>query len=351
MSQQIENIDLIRQYLLGELSAEEHERIEQRLLTDADYYQQVLIVENELIYEFVCDELPDQEKASFERHVLPVPERRQDVQFARALRKYVAENSPRTAEANAVAPVAAASASATPERASWRQSIAAFFRSPSVALALSVLLLLAISAAVWLGAQNRLLQNELAQLQARQTPGPASQNLEEQLASERRRNADLTEQLLRQPQPSQPQPAQLEPNPETANQRMPQPPAAPVPTPAQNGATVAAVLLLPGGVRDNLGEGVSKVTVPRGVRRIPLELDLAVDDYRGYRATLKSVGGQRELLSRKLPRARRGAGRVTVALNIPAELLARGDYQIELSGETSSGEYELIDTYHFRVVK
>jgi hypothetical protein len=81
-----------------------------------------------------------------------------------------------------------------------------------------------------------------------------------------------------------------------------------------------------------------------------LQLDLAADNYREYRAVLKSVEGQKALLSKVL-RARRTKGRIIASLNVPARFLSSGDYQIQLSGRNSAGEYEDIDTYYFRVAK
>jgi hypothetical protein len=336
MSQQIEDENYIRRYLLGELSEEEQEQIERRLLSDEGYYQQVLVAEGELVYDFVCDDLPEQEKTSFRQHVLPVPERREDVKFARGLRKYVRENAPHGA--------------ATPtihrDRTSWLEPLAAFFRRPVVGLSLAAVLLLAISLSVWMAIQNRRFLNQIAQLEAQKTlpPAPPPQDLQEQLAAERQRSADLADELRR----AQEQRASVERNLEVIKKQMERT-TAPESPPRTSVAAVVSFLLTTGGSRDS-GEG-NKISVPRGAREIRLQLDLAANDYKSYRALLKTVDGQKELLSRKMLRAQAGRGGITVAVNVPAKLLSRGDYQIQLSGKNSTDEYEDIDKYYFRVVE
>ena len=332
MSRQIENTDQIRQYLLGELSEEEREGIEQRLLSDDDYYQQVLIAEEELAYDFARNELPDQDRIKFTRHALPVPEWRQEVKFARALSKYVEENGPRRAEAPAV----------SVERRSWLEPLAAFFRRPAVGFSLAAALLLSLALVAWTATRNRRLNDEVARLRAQSSPSPVEpqQDLQEQLATERLRNAELTDELRREQELR----AGIEKDLQVAREQA----GVPAPTPSRTGGPpVVGFLLTAGSVRDS-----GKMNTVRrfpDARVIRLDLDLAADEYQSYLAVLKAVGGQKELLSKKSLRARAGRDRVTVSVSLAASLLSRGDYQIQLSGLTPSGAYEDVETYYFRV--
>lgn len=337
MSRQTENEDDIRRYLLGELSDDEQEQIESRLLADDDFYQQVLVAEDELTYEFVCDELTEQEKKSFHRHVLPVPERREDIKFARVLRKYVRENTPRVIK----------TATARKERTSWLEPFAALFRRPIVGFTLATLLLLAIALAAWTVIQNRRLRDQIAQSEAQQRLPPApAPDLQEQLAAERQRTAELADELRHEQELR----ASAEQNLAAAEQQAQK--AAVSGTPPQtSAATIVSFLLIPGVSRDSGDGEVKKISVPRGAREIRLQLDLAASNYGRYRAALKTVEGQKELLVKGMLRARAGAGGTTVSLNVPAKFLHRGDYQIELSGQTSTAQYEEIDTYYFRVAE
>lgn len=63
--------------------------VEERLLTDDDFYQELLIIEDELIDQYLAGELTDSDKRSFEGHFLMPLERREKLRFARNLNKYV----------------------------------------------------------------------------------------------------------------------------------------------------------------------------------------------------------------------------------------------------------------------
>lgn len=84
----------IRLFLLGKLADGEKEQIEQKLLTNDDFFEEILIVEEELADEYVAGDLSREERADFESHFLATPERQQNLRFAQALSRYV------TAEAN-----------------------------------------------------------------------------------------------------------------------------------------------------------------------------------------------------------------------------------------------------------
>lgn len=84
-----EDHKLLRRYLLGELLEEgQRRRVEERLLTDDGFYEEVLIAEDELVEEYVSGLLDAGEKERFETHFLSTPERRHKLQFARAFDRY-----------------------------------------------------------------------------------------------------------------------------------------------------------------------------------------------------------------------------------------------------------------------
>ncbi|HEV7680653.1 MAG TPA: hypothetical protein VGO68_00905 [Pyrinomonadaceae bacterium] len=83
------DLTTIRQYLLGQLAEEEQQILEQRLLTEDDLFQELEIVEDELVDDFVAKELSANEQAQFERHFCSTPERQQDVKFAAGLGRYI----------------------------------------------------------------------------------------------------------------------------------------------------------------------------------------------------------------------------------------------------------------------
>jgi hypothetical protein len=83
---------LIRQYLLGELDEELREQLEQRVISDSNYKQEVLITEGELLDEFVSGELSPQDRALFLRNFLASPAQRRKLETAKALSAYAADH-------------------------------------------------------------------------------------------------------------------------------------------------------------------------------------------------------------------------------------------------------------------
>src|SRR5215472_2081559 len=79
----------IREYLLGVLPAERREEVEQQILTDDDFHQEVEMAEEELVDDYVSGELPAADRRLFETNFLTSPFRRQKLQFARALQRAV----------------------------------------------------------------------------------------------------------------------------------------------------------------------------------------------------------------------------------------------------------------------
>jgi hypothetical protein len=83
--------EVIRLYFLGQLSEEERERLEMQFVTDADYQEGMLIVEEELIEDYLADSLSAEDKQSFDFHLRSTPQQRQRLEIARAFDRYCAK--------------------------------------------------------------------------------------------------------------------------------------------------------------------------------------------------------------------------------------------------------------------
>lgn len=330
-----ESHDSIRRYLMGDLSEQEQEQVEKQLISQDDYFEELLIAEEELADDYVGGHLPAAESAKFRRRFLSVPELRQEVAFANALRLHAAEYARH-----------AAHRSREERPPPLLARLTAFFRRPAVGFALASALLLVVCAAAWMAAQNKRLRAQVEQLQPRSvaaTPAPTPQtDLLEQLASERERGEQLAAQLSRE----QGQRAEAERKLEEARRQQPQPRVEQSP-----GSTVVALLTLSPGLVRGSGPGLKRISVPPGGGRVLVRLDLAADDYPAYRATLQTVEG-RELLVLSNLRALGEGGARAVVFTLPASILASGnDYQLLLKGKAPGGGYEGVATYNFRVVK
>ena len=83
----------LRQYLLGELTEEKRRQLEERLITDNAMLEKLLLSEDELVDDYVRGALSSHDQEKFSRHYLCTPERRQKVEFASVLRRYVSESA------------------------------------------------------------------------------------------------------------------------------------------------------------------------------------------------------------------------------------------------------------------
>lgn len=87
-------------YLLGELSENEREAVEERMFADEDFFAGLLELENDLTDAFVRGELSENDSQRFEKSLNKFPERREKVKNAAALQKFIRleNDSPKTAE-------------------------------------------------------------------------------------------------------------------------------------------------------------------------------------------------------------------------------------------------------------
>jgi anti-sigma-K factor RskA len=78
----------IRRYLLGTLPEDAGRWVEERLMTEEAFLEELTLAEGELIDDYVGGRLADAERADFERHFLSNEERRRQLRFTRALSRY-----------------------------------------------------------------------------------------------------------------------------------------------------------------------------------------------------------------------------------------------------------------------
>src|SRR5437867_6275105 len=79
----------IKKYLLGQLAGADLAEIERRVLTDDEFYEEVQIMEDELVDEYVNAELGPDERRLFEKNFLADPESRNKLRLGRALDRHL----------------------------------------------------------------------------------------------------------------------------------------------------------------------------------------------------------------------------------------------------------------------
>ena len=89
------NIDkeVLRSYLLGTLEAEPRAELEERILCDPPVYEELLLLEEELIDQYVADGLSKAERQQFETHFLITDERQKKLRFGQLLKRYLSSQA------------------------------------------------------------------------------------------------------------------------------------------------------------------------------------------------------------------------------------------------------------------
>ena len=77
--------EVIKQFLLGELNEERREQVEERLLTDTDYRDEVLMIEGELVEDYLTEKLPPDDRSNFEKHYLSAPRQQRNLKLTKVL--------------------------------------------------------------------------------------------------------------------------------------------------------------------------------------------------------------------------------------------------------------------------
>lgn len=323
--------NLLRRYLLGELSEDEQARIEDAAFDDTDLLAFVQTVENDLIDEYARGELNASERQNFELKFLTSAERRRKIEFARTLQHLETENI-------AVNSKAAISVESGANKKSFRQMLSSFSFAPQMAFGAVVLLIL-IGGALLLFKQKNGGENEIAGEKNVNRPPETSlpqkqsiSNLPQVSPTVQSVNAnEKTNQInsnIHSPvQPNANQKA-------TENERNSSP------------AVTFAALIFPAGLtRDGGGKVLRLILTPTAKQaRLVFNLEKG-DEYKTYQVELHGKTGANISQSR-LSRAGH-----SVVINIPADKLSAGRYEAVLRGADASGQSETIGYYDFEVVK
>ena len=87
MKPEIERQEM-RAFLLGTLDGDQTTQFEERILTEPGVYEELLVVEEELIDQYVAGDLSALEQQQFESHFLITAERQKNLRFGKLLQKY-----------------------------------------------------------------------------------------------------------------------------------------------------------------------------------------------------------------------------------------------------------------------
>ena len=329
--------NLIRRFLLGELSPDEQERVGERLLADEEFFAQVDAVEEDLIDDYACGRLGAADSERFERSFLITDERRERLRFAREFH-HVLSGSQQAAGGEAAA-------SLDDGRQGWWAWLRGR-RALAFGSAFALLLIASGAVLLWQALSRRNQQGPAAVTQEQRNT--SSQNGNVQATGNGNQGNDAPANQGR----SEPSPPLItsgtptnEATPPAGNRRENRPAA----------SSLLAVALEPGRLR---GEGDSKkFPVPEGTKTVLLRLRFDEDEEeatrRGatYEAELRSgESGTIHQAENLRPSAARGGGQF-VTLRVPARLLTAGSYQVVLRKRSADGQAEGVGSYYFSVVE
>jgi len=304
MSEAANELLLIRKYLLGSLEGEERERLEERVLSDANFRDRVLLVEENLIEDYTEGVLEETERHAFRKMFYSNSQRRIEVQVVERLQQHAARKW-WTGLFGAVqdtwkpyrAKLAGAGALPLDSLSGFRKAAIAF------------VLVIAVAAVFFV------VQRFLRSAQA-----PPS------LTQEQQRH-DLIEREL----------ARL--NASRESQSLP---------------SALAAALSPGLTRGDDTLEFPIVMLPRGAKSAQLQLLLRSSDneYRSFQAALTPIGA-RESYKVELKPFEMGQGVPALILTLPTHVLDDGDYSVQLSGQSADGRTEALPNhyYYFRLVR
>lgn len=306
MKEQVLNDVLARRFLLGQLSPEEQGRIEELAFQDPATFAFLQAAEEDLVDEFLYDELSPVEKERFQNHFLTRPGSRQNLRIARALKQYFAEDDP------VAAPVVSPVVIPKPKPTFFQWLRLGALTAPIVIAAIVITTGVGVLVAVRMR-RPPVEDPRHAQIQPSPVPTPSAS-----------------------PSAS-PVPSTASPSPpDNQNKR--------TPTPRQSLGPVYATLLPTSNPRS---EGA--VTTLKRSDPVHLELPVVNDrPYRSYQVLLLSEG-QTVKRWNNLKRREHTSGPV-IQISIPqSELASSQPYRVVLNGVSGNGETQFVHNYYFQI--
>jgi len=306
----------LTRYLLGKLSQQERIEVEDRYLSDGEFFDELAVVEDELIDDYVRGKLSRSERELFEQNFLSSRARQERVKNARALMKFADTHA------------------ADARLSLWQRLRSAFsLGSPAMGLVLATGLMMLIVGGPLLVIQMSKLRSDLKGLQSEQlAQNDRTEELKQELAQQKQQNQALNESLARE----RAERGQLEQEVATLKEQQ------------QQGPPV--VVLGFGNIESKGGSpDATRLNVPRGAETVKLQLDLLKDEYQNYLVLVEDAG-QREIWRGLLQSTKVAKGKAVI-VRMPSRIFTTGQYKLTLSGTTNNNDYEVISEFNVDVTR
>lgn len=306
----------LAQYLLGQLSDEEVDHIDERSIAEDGVAWRLRHMEDELVDAYVSGRLRGEPLQRFKWFYLSSRRRRDKVRFAQSLLRVADRDAGVRFE----------------RRRSWPASRVSATRVAWVAGLAAALTLVGCGTLVQRAIR---LKQELRQTRVENAlVDRGTQALQQQLDDQRAISARAADELERAR-------AML-----AAAMDRESVDGAPVADRSWNRLAAVALVLAPQG---RAAGPVPTLAITHETPAVNFQLQLKIDDYASYRITLVNPDDQSAIWHSTRLGSRSIGGRPMVPINLPASLLKPQHYALQVEGVSASGETEMVGSYTFRV--
>jgi hypothetical protein len=315
----------LTRYLLGQFAGEEADRLDELAIVDDEMAWRVRTVENDLVDAYVRGTLDAESRQHFETHYLASPKRRAKVRFAARFARAV----------DVLGPPARLSPEPLrrPDKRGWLEWLVprsaggwrVAYGAAALLLTVTVMCGLLVMRDLRMGRSLNESEQQRAALDRR------TRELENQLAGQRAAAAQAQE-ALEQTQAREPSKA---------------PAVALVLWPQTRGAGGSGLAASAGAA------ATPAIAVPPGVDHVTLELQLETPDFVRYSAVLKESATNRIVWRGDRLTAPASGAPPMLSVAVPANLLTRRSYVLELIGYSAAGggDGDVIGAYAFQVAR
>jgi cell division protein FtsL len=293
-------------YLLGTATEDERAALEEKYFSDYGLFEQLVIVEKDLLDDYARGRLPAHEREMFERHYLVHSKRRSRAMTASALAAKL-DDMMRPGVA----------AAAAERRRSWFPGFASRRLAYGLAFAMALLAL----GVVRVSFETRRLRSELEQTRlARAGAERKEKELQGLLAEQQGRNERLASDL-----------EQLS----SARQK----------TVSPSAPALITLLLTAGLARDGGPSETPRIAIPPGAEQLRMQLKIGEDRYRNYRLSVETADGRK---LRAFDKIKPSSARL-FTVTLPSRLFTDGEYVLALTGLGDDGGADPLSKTLFRV--
>jgi hypothetical protein len=313
-----EQEELIVRYFFGELSEDEEARVDEKFLSDNQFFEQMLAVEDALIDSYVQGELSDVDRKKVEEALLSSPRQVREVKFVKDLIMDLAR-----AKASHENPEVAGSTTQSSRLRSLMALIDRYTSRNRLKFALLLMLVFSISLTIWNSRlRNRLIQSAADQNAIENRDRELRQhidNLSEEMEAERSKNEDLQQRIATFEGAVNP----------------------------IDSSDVALLFLTANSLSRGSGE-LPVVHIPPNANRLQISIEINKDNmYKSYSASIRTFDF-RDIWSGNHLRVMR-TNPIRIVLTLPAKLFADEHYNLTLKGQSDDRDSVDIGDYSFRV--